>query len=143
MQWGFNVEKIDFLRVPMGADLLQFIEDYANKNNIKTGIILGLGAVQKAVIGYYDQPTKKYMEKAIDEPMEIVNLTGNISRKDGKSMAHVHASFGKQDGAVVGGHLNRGTIVFACELKIIELSGSGYPGRQYDSETGLFLWAKE
>ena len=54
-------------------------------------------------------------------------------------MAKINAVLAATDGSVLGGVLALGTVVYACEVIITELSG-GTLTRDFDSETGLPLW---
>jgi len=138
---NFKISNTFVVSVPHGSDLLGFIEDFAAQKGIAAAQISGIGAVQKAVVGYYDQAKREYLSNAIDEPMEISALLGNVSLKDSKPFPHIHISLAKKDGSLVGGHLSAGTIVFACEIIIHKLEGVA-PVRGFDEQTGLFLWTK-
>lgn len=54
---------------------------------------------------------------------------------------HAHAVLADSSGRVLAGHLVRGTI-FAAELYLKELAQADL-NRDYDSQTGLKLWAAE
>jgi len=126
-------------RLRYGVDLLEEVTGLCKKENIRSGWLTGLGAVQKAHIGYYNQESREYQYFAIDQPLEITNLTGNISIRDNSPMVHVHITLADATGKSYGGHLAPGTIVFACELKIEILNGLVLE-RKYDEKTGLTLW---
>ena len=71
--------------------------------------------------------------------MEISNLIGNISTKDGELYLHIHATFGRRDYTCIGGHLMSAVLNGACEL-VVEDFGKGTVGRKFDPETGLNLY---
>lgn len=126
-------------RLKKGVDIIEGLSAFIRDNNIKAGIIKGIGAVSSAKLGYFNQNTKAYEERLFDENMEIVSLIGNISLKDNEPFPHLHASFSKRDFTLVGGHLMADTIVYAFEFVIFSLSGKPME-REFDEETGLFLW---
>ena len=97
------------------------------------------GAVQKARLAYYDQDNQVYNFYELDEHLEILNLSGNISLKNGKPMVHAHITLSNSEGKAFGGHLAAGTIVFACECIIEGFHGLEY-SRGHDKTTGLPLW---
>jgi hypothetical protein len=69
--------------------------------------------------------------------MELLSLSGNISRKDGEVSIHGHItiSSGLDDGRAYGGHLIEGCVVFStCEVIIAEITGLEMK-RNIDSET--------
>jgi uncharacterized protein len=126
-----------------GADLYNSITRIVQENSIKLGRVTAMGAVQKARVAYYDQKAMKYVDIDLDEPMEIVNLTGNVSVKDGRPFAHVHVVLSDAQGNARGGHLlPGGSPVFACEVIIEEFEGPEL-ARSFDERTGLSLWPNE
>ncbi|MDD5093917.1 MAG: DNA-binding protein [Dehalococcoidia bacterium] len=122
-----------------GADLLEELTEVCKKENIKLGRVEALGAVQKGRVGYYDQKTHQYSFLNLDQPMEITNLVGNISLKDGSPFVHAHITFSDKDGKACGGHLAQGTIVFAGEFVLEAFDGPSLE-RGPDAVTGLALW---
>lgn len=123
-----------------GADLLEELSGICKDRNISLGHIEAIGAVQKAVIGYYHQDKREYEYLTLDQHLEILNLKGNISIKDGSPMVHAHVMLADAEGKAFGGHLAPGTIVFACEC-IIESYDGAILERSFDQETGLPLWS--
>lgn len=126
-------------RFPYGKDLLEEINKVITSENIRSGEIRIIGAVSRAVFGYYDAHSKNYIYISKDEHMEILNATGNISVKDGKPFAHVHITLADKNGKAYGGHLMEGTIIFAAEF-IISDYGDNKLERVDDKTTGLQLW---
>jgi len=135
---SFNMKRVFFGKVAYGSDLLEAIKSLIEANNIKTGIVLALGAVRKARIGYYDQSEKKYIEMEINEPLEIVSCLGNVIRTESETIVHLHVTLGRRNGTTIGGHLLSGTKVFSCEVSILELEGPKVT-REFDELTGLKL----
>jgi predicted DNA-binding protein with PD1-like motif len=125
----------------LGADLYDSLAALVTRENIRLGRIHGIGATTHAVVAYYDQQTKSYNPLEFAGGMEILNLQGNVSIRDGKPFVHVHILLGDAQGKVVGGHLLQGTKLFACEVVIDELEGETLE-RSKDTATGLFLWTE-
>lgn len=122
-----------------GSDLLEEITTSCRQAGIRLGRIQAIGAVKKARLAYYDQGDKVYEFYDFNEPMEILSLIGNISLKNGQPMVHAHIVLSNGRGESFGGHLASGTVVFACECIIEELTGQEYE-RGLDETTGLPLW---
>ena len=126
-------------KLEFGADLLEEITRICVDRDIHLGWVEALGAVKKARLGYYNQKEREYHFYELDQTLEITNLVGNVSIKDGVPIVHAHVTFSDKDGHAYGGHLAPGTIVFACEIVIQVLDGPKFE-RRLDQETGLPLW---
>ncbi len=126
-------------RLSYGADLLSELTALCLEKDVTCGRIEAIGAVQKARIGFYNQANHEYEFMTLDQPLEITNLTGNVSIRDDKPMIHAHVTLGDRDGKAYGGHLAPGTIIFACEYMIQRIEGAVYI-RDVDEQTGLPLW---
>lgn len=126
-------------RLAHDADILESAARFCGEIGLEMGLVTVIGAVKKATIAFYDQSNKEYDYITFDEPLEIVSLTGNVSRRGGKPIIHAHAIFSRPDGETVAGHLSSPTTVFAGEISVIELKGKTFD-RGYDEVTGLPLW---
>ncbi|MGA1844326.1 MAG: PPC domain-containing DNA-binding protein [bacterium] len=131
--------KVFMGKLSHGADLLGELTDICIREGIRLGRIEAFGAVQKAALGFYDQRTRTYQGFALDRPLEITKLIGNVSLKEGKPMVHAHITLADKDGSAYGGHLMPGTIIFACEFVLQVFEGPVFH-REYDERTGLPLW---
>ena len=103
-------------------------------------MINAIGAVDHATFGVYDQKTRKYVKHNLEQELELLSLTGNISLFDDKPMVHAHVMFSDKEGKALGGHLMAGTRVYSCEVFMQELSGD-IKVRKQDKVTQLPLWA--
>jgi predicted DNA-binding protein with PD1-like motif len=126
-------------RLPHGGDLLEEIAAVADGAGMQTAELRAIGALQSARLAFYDQSSHEYGEFAVDAPVELVGLLGTVSRRDGATAVHVHATLAGHDGSCVGGHVAPGCVIFACELVVQELVGEPLE-RQHDEVTGLPLW---
>lgn len=126
-------------KINKGKDLLEALTDFCHDNQIKCGIVSGIGALENATLNYYDQAKKKYDKRTITKQTEILNIAGNVSIMDNRSNVHVHLTLADQEGVVTGGHLVVGTKVFMAEIYIQELVGEPKVRKQ-DKITKLNLW---
>jgi uncharacterized protein len=134
-----NKDRVFAGKIEFGKDLLKELTDFCTDNKIESGRIEAVGAVQKARIAFYDQEKRSYNFLTFDSSLEITNLNGNISMKDGGPFVHAHITLADAAGKAYGGHLAPGTIVFACEFIIETFKGAVFE-RHPDKETGLSLW---
>jgi predicted DNA-binding protein with PD1-like motif len=126
-------------RLPHGGDLLEEIAAVADAQGMRAAELRAIGALRTARLAFYDQSEHTYGEFAVDEPVEILAVLGNVSRKDGATFVHAHATLSGHSGACVGGHVAPGCEIFACELILQELVGEPLE-REFDEVTGLALW---
>jgi hypothetical protein len=136
---SYSIKRTLMERLPQGADLYDEITKIVQRENIRLGRLHAIGATTHAVVAFYDQDLKKYLPIEFPGGLEILNLQGNVSMRDGKPFVHAHILLSDRSGAVYGGHLLQGTKLFACELVIDELEGPELV-RVSDEPTGLFLW---
>ena len=102
-----NIKQIHFLKLEKGEDIIDSIINYCKKTNINSGAIFGIGAVEKASLGYYDLKSKSYLTNNFDFNAEIINCTGNITinEQTDEHIAHIHMTIGDEKGKTYGGHL--------------------------------------
>ena len=115
------------------------IAAFCAEKGILAGNVMGLGAVSEATFRFLDPNTLKYVDKTFTEQMEITNLTGNISQKDGKPYLHLHITASRRDYTCIGGHLLTAYINGACEL-YVEAFTDAFVGRYADPQTGINLY---
>jgi predicted DNA-binding protein with PD1-like motif len=126
------MERIVMGKLNTGIDLLEGIQELAKKEKIRTGVILsGIGALKKATFRNLkilppdlkvEKQHRLYLE--LEQPMEIVSLTGWMATKDGGDLevhAHFSASTVMEDKVVtLGGHLIPGVIT---SVKVVVVIG--------------------
>ena len=126
-------------RLDHGGDLLAQVAAVADAHGIVTAEVRAVGALQRAELAFYDQAAKRYEAHVVERPVELLALTGNVTRRDGETAVHAHLVLGESNGHCVGGHALPGCVVFACELVLEELVGEPLE-RGHDDVTGLPLW---
>lgn len=127
-----------FLSIDNHCEISAALTEFCKAEGIMAGEIYGLGAVNDAVLRFLNPATKKYEDMRFQEQMEMANLTGNISEKDGNVYLHLHATFGRYDCSALAGHLFSAVISGACELVVI--ASEARLGRKFSEETGLNMY---
>ena len=130
------------IRLPKDADLLETLNAVCAEHGITRGSVQCIGAVEKAVLGFYRQDEQKYVDHELTEELEILIGAGNVSIKDGKPFVHMHLTLSREDGSCLGGHALPGTVIFACEAIITPIDGAPLV-RDLDEPTGLPLWKRD
>lgn len=141
----YSVKEVFVGKGDFEADLLEQINTFVRENDIKTGMVSAIGAIQNLRLGYYKQDVKQYV--TLDEglsdkgPFEIVHCTGNVSIKDGEPFCHLHIVASDREGKCFGGHLMPGVRIFALEFIVYAFEGETLV-RGLDDVTRLPLWVK-
>ncbi|MBC7218726.1 MAG: DNA-binding protein [Hadesarchaea archaeon] len=134
----YRIGRAFLCRAEHHSELVQSILDFVREKKIKMAVFSVIGAVDDAVLAYYDHEKQKYKKIILKRPLEIANSFGNISSKDGQPFAHLHAVLSDAKGRTYAGHLISAT-VFAAEIHFLELLGEKLE-REPDQTTGLALW---
>lgn len=109
-------------RVPNGAELLNYLNVYAEKNDLLVGVVNVIGALFDVKIGYYDIEKDEYKVISLRGFYELVAGIGDISIKEQKPFTHLHVVLDSSNGESYAGHLMEGK-VFVAETIIYELEG--------------------
>ena len=125
------------VRLEAGEEVLSSLAELAEREGVTFAEVSGIGAVDEFCVSVFDVKAKKYFDNDFREPLEIVSMSGTVTEQNGKPYLHLHASAGRADGAVIGGHLKRAVISATCELVLH--TAYGRVPRFYDERTGLNL----
>jgi predicted DNA-binding protein with PD1-like motif len=135
----FSGARVLLGRLERGDDLAEGLVRFCAAHGVEAGSLSGIGALEQAALGYYDQAAGRYDTLQIEQGLEIAALTGNVSRKDGEPFVHAHLVLAGADRRCFGGHMQPGCRVFACEFTLWAFEGPA-PERMPDPATGLALW---
>lgn len=125
------------VRLEAGEEVLAALAELAEREGVTFAAVNGIGAVDEFLVSVFDVGTKKYSDNAFREPLEIVGMSGTVAEQNGKPYLHLHASAGRADGSVVGGHLKRAVVSATCEIVLHTVYGR--ITRFFDADTGLNL----
>tara|TARA_Y100000310_G_scaffold262781_1_gene272579 strand:- start:3771 stop:4190 length:420 start_codon:yes stop_codon:yes gene_type:complete len=130
-------DKTFIIRLEKEDKIIESLTTFCKDNNIKAGYFTGLGACESALLAHYSLETKKYSEKNLKEPLEIIHLNGNISEMNNEPYLHVHIAVSNDKMQVFGGHLKEAVIGPTCEIFLTPLEKT--LNRKPDEEIGLNL----
>ena len=121
------------VRLIPGTDLKAELARLTESHTLRAGVILTcVGSLAHACLRMPGAADAEAVYRTFDGPLEIVSLTGTLSR-DG---LHAHISLSRADGACVGGHLAHGCLIHTtAELVIGEMPELEFR-RLPDSATG-------
>ncbi len=120
-----------------GEEVIATLRTFAEKNDIRGGSFVAIGAFERAVIAWWSWTTKEYERREVDEQLEVLALSGNVTMENGRVKVHAHVALGRRDGIAAGGHLLEGVVRPTLELQLIDY---GRPLiRKKDEKTKLSL----
>lgn len=111
------------VRFDRGEEILSALTDLCGRESIRLASVEGLGAVDHAVVSVYDVPTRTFFKKEFNEPMEMSNLCGTVSRKDGEVYIHLHVTLCDASLLAHGGHANELRVAGTCEMVMRTIPG--------------------
>src|SRR5262245_16489966 len=88
-----------------GDEVIEQLESFASENKLTASHFTAIGAFSEAKIAFFDFSIKDYKPIEVNEQVEVLILSGNISLHENKPKIHCHVVLGKFDGLTVGGHL--------------------------------------
>jgi hypothetical protein len=136
-----QAQNFSLIRLAYGEELRGEVEKFCAEKSIGAAWFNAIGATKETEIGCYNLEEKKYDTKIFLERLEIVNIIGDISLKDGKPFMHAHGTFARPSFEIIGGHIMSCVISGTCEIGLWKLDGK--VGRKYDELTGLHLLCAE
>jgi len=110
-------------KVPKGSSILEYLERAIRERGLKSGVILGIGGLERVELGYYSPEIGTYERaeyRAGETVLEVTSMTGNyLVKQDGSISIHIHVNIATKD-YVKGGHLVNGVANPFLEVFLIE-----------------------
>jgi hypothetical protein len=121
--------KIFALRLKPNQDLKESLKNFVISNNIEAGFILTtVGSLKQATLRFANQNDSKVLQ----DKFEIVSLVGTLSTHG----IHLHISISDKDGKTIGGHLEKGCLIYTTAEIVIGVSEDFIFVRTVDENTG-------
>ena len=94
------------VRFRAGEEIVSALEAFAGEKKLKYASVHLIGAVTDITLGYLKlkTPDNEVVKHSFPGSHEFLGI-GNISTKDGKPSAHIHAFIGDEKKSLNGGHL--------------------------------------
>ena len=120
-----------------GDEAMRAIQSFAREHRLRASQFTAIGAFERAVVGYFDWSSKQYLPIPIDQQVEVLSMSGDITLEKQTHKLHAHVVVGKSDGTAHGGHLIAGHVRPTLEVMVTELPKHLY--RRHDEESGIAL----
>jgi uncharacterized protein len=118
------------LRLPPGVDLRGALAAALRQAGTDSAfVVCGIGSLTGARLRYAGE----FVEATIAGPLEIVSLSGSLTR----SGPHLHMSVSDASGRVCGGHVGLGNLVRTTAEILLALLPEGALDREHDATTGF------
>ncbi|MDP2735379.1 MAG: DUF296 domain-containing protein [bacterium] len=127
------------LSAKRGEDLVEGLKKFCEEYRIEAAYFTAIGAAGEVELAWYDLGAKQYVTALLQENLEIVSLTGNVSKIGNDTIVHSHGVFSNKAMESKAGHINKAVVSGACEVMLTRLEGK--IERVFDEETGLNLMA--
>jgi predicted DNA-binding protein with PD1-like motif len=125
-----DVMKIHAVRLQPGADLRQSLRAIAHQHQIQAGFLLSVvGSLSPACLRFANQPDPT----CIPGKFEILALNGTLSIHG----IHVHLAIANSSGAILGGHLVDGNLIYTTAELVIGEAEHLIFQREPDPHTGF------
>jgi len=100
-------------------------------------VVSGIGQLNPVTLGFFVGPGQGYAQTSFDGAAEVLALVGNICTKDGDLIAHLHATLGRDDYSVFGGHLVSGRVSATLETLLLVVPDGIKLTRRIEQPSGL------
>src|SRR5512137_2683292 len=107
------------VRIEAGEEIVATLTEFARRENVRAGMLSGLGAVGECELGIFLPASRQYVRRVFRGDFEVGALTGNISELDGAPFTHLHAVIAGEDLVAHTGHLFRGETTVTCEVQVV------------------------
>jgi predicted DNA-binding protein with PD1-like motif len=125
------------LALEHGDEAMAMLASFSVEHRLGTSHFTAIGAFSRAVVAYFDWPTKRYRNIEIDEQVEVLSLVGDIVIERDLPRVHAHVVLGKADATAHGGVLVEGQV--RPTLEIIVTETPRHLRRRFDPESKLAL----
>src|SRR5437588_7031499 len=120
-----------------GDEAMKALTSFAAEQRLGGSHFSAIGAFSRAIVAYFDWPSRQYRQIAIDEQVEVLSLVGDVTVEKGKPKVHAHVVLGKADATAHGGHLIEASVRPTLEIVVTETPRPLH--RRFDPASGVAL----
>jgi len=121
----------------LGEDPITVLTTFAVDRRLGASHFTAIGAFSRAVVAYFDWPSKRYQHIPIEEQVEVLSMVGDITIDRDRPNVHAHVVVGKADATAHGGHLIQASVRPTLEIVVTE--APRHLRRRPDLVSGLAL----
>ena len=108
-----------FVRLDPGEDFHETLQNLADEVGFDAAAITsGIGRTRDNIYGYMNEEGV-YQRRDLENPSELVSLSGNIARtEEGNAFTHIHCCWSDDDNNVHAGHMFQSVVHVVAEIHI-------------------------
>jgi uncharacterized protein len=103
-----------------GDEAVSVLTQFARAEQLEAAQITGVGAFERATVGWFDPAARDYRRIPVDEQCELLSLIGDVAEGQDGPVLHMHVVLGLPDGTTRGGHLLEGRVFPTLEAVVTE-----------------------
>lgn len=116
-------------------DVFEQLKNVCQKHNLKTGVVVSsIGQLGWVELGFFKEKGN-YMPQRLENPMEVLSISGIVSKNEKDFDFHLHISLSNESKQVFGGHFINGEVSITLEIVILKTDIE--VKRKVEQETGL------
>ena len=116
MEWMARDSTI-FIRLDSGERLVESLVAVAKEHAFSAAaIVSGVGMLKAIELGFFDVDLDDYRRTFFDGTFDLSMVLGNVVRRDGIYVPHVHAVFNNPSHTTFSGHVIEATCFITMEL---------------------------
>ena len=124
-----------FVRLFPDEDVNEQLKKACRRHEVVTAVVIsGIGQLKNVELGYFKKKGN-YASDNFKKPLEILSLSGNISRQEDDYNFHLHAVLSDEKKNAIGGHFIEGKISITGEIVILKTDLFFH--RKFNEKTGL------
>jgi len=88
-----------------GDEAFSGLAEFAEKYHVTSAHFTAIGALNGAIVGWFDPQRKMYKKIPINGQHELIGMSGDIALYQGRPVVHTHMVLGGPDGTTHAGHV--------------------------------------
>ena len=120
-----------------GDEAYSGLQEFAEKYHVTSAHFTAIGALNGAIVGWFDPQRKMYKKIPINGQHEVIGMSGDIALYQGRPVVHTHMVLGGPDGTTHGGHLLEAYV--SPTLEVMVTVDPVAMRKRVDPETNLTL----
>ena len=120
-----------------GDEAFSGLAEFAEKYHVTSAHFTAIGALNGALLGWFDPRRKMYKKIPINGQQEAIGMSGDIALYQGKPIVHTHMAVGSSDGTAHAGHVLE--VHVSPTLEVMVTVDPVTMQKRFDPETDLTL----